>query len=337
MDSLTHIVLGACIGEIIAVKKLGKKAMIIGAIAQSVPDIDSTAGFFLNNVDDIVAHRSFTHSILFAIVVSWLLSWLSVKIFRRYNVKAGTFLLLFSINIFFHIFIDTFNAYGTEFLYPFSETRFSFNLIFVADPLFTIGGIVAFVWLLFAKTTWPYRKKIAAYAIMLSFIYVGFATANKLKVNRVVAQNLKDRHIADSGYFTSPTILNTLLWYIVVKQDDGYKIGYRSVFDKTDTIFFKDVNRNDYLIDEAPDKEDAVKLIRFSSGYYTFEKWNDTLVLNVLRFGQVGWHDPSARFAFHYFLNKPEGNELVIQRGRFKNLDRRERISRFIRRLVGNQ
>lgn len=334
MDSLTHIVLGACIGEIVAGKKLGKKAMILGAIAQSVPDIDSIAGFWLSEVDDIVAHRSLTHSILFAIVVSWFLSWLSCKIFQRNHVSMRTFLLLFSINIFTHLFIDTFNAYGTELLYPFSDTRFSFNLLFVADPLFSIWPLIAFVWLLFAKNKFPYRKTIAVYALSLSVLYLGYAFTNKMKIDSAVTQNLKNKHMTESGYFTSPTILNSWLWYIVVKQSDGYKIGYRSVFDKTDTISFEDIKKNENLIEEAPDKEDALKLISFSSGYYTLDKWNDTLVLNVLRFGQVGWQDPSARFAFQYFLNKPDANKLVIQRGRFKNMNR-ERISNFVKRIRG--
>lgn len=334
MDSLTHIVLGACIGEIIAGKELGKKAMILGAIAQSVPDIDSLAGLWMTEVDDIVAHRSLTHSILFAIMVSWLLSKLSFKIFSRHNVGLKTFFLLFSVNIFIHIFIDTFNAYGTELLYPFNDTRFSFNLLFVADPLFSLWPLIAFIWLLFVKSKLAYRKRIAVCAVCLSILYLGYATTNKMYIDKVVAQHLKKGNITENGFFTSPTILNSLLWYIVVKQHDGYKVGYRSVFDKADSIAFKEVKRNDYLIAEAPDKEDVAKLIQFSSGYYTIDKWNDTLVLNVLRFGQVGWQDPSARFAFHYFLNKPEDNKLVIQRGRFKNMNR-ERISNFIKRIKG--
>ena len=60
MDSLTHIVLGACIGEAVAGKKLGKKAMLLGAIAQSVPDIDFVTTFWLSDSKDIVAHRGIT-------------------------------------------------------------------------------------------------------------------------------------------------------------------------------------------------------------------------------------------------------------------------------------
>lgn len=334
MDSLTHIVLGACIGEVIAGKYIGKKAMLLGAIAQSVPDTDFIGSIWMNEVDDIVAHRSLTHSVLFAIVVSWLLSWAARKILHRHDMVMRKYLLLFSVNIFVHIFIDSFNAYGTELLYPFNDTRFSFNLIFVADPFFSIWPFIAFVWLLLAKSKYAYRKKIAIRGIAMSMIYAGYAAANKMNVERVVKHTLKEQHISSNGHFTTPTILNSWLWYIVVKQEDGYKIGYRSVFDKSDEIIFEEVKRNDSLINETINSSDAQKLIRFSSGYYTLEKWNDTLVLNVLRFGQTGWQDPSATFAFYYLLNKPEGNKLVIQRGRFKHMDR-ERFSSFIRRVRG--
>ena len=41
MDSITHIALGACMGEAFLDRKLGKKAMLWGALAQSIPDITS--------------------------------------------------------------------------------------------------------------------------------------------------------------------------------------------------------------------------------------------------------------------------------------------------------
>ena len=40
MVSITHIALGACMGEAFSGKQLGKKATLWGAIAQSIPDID---------------------------------------------------------------------------------------------------------------------------------------------------------------------------------------------------------------------------------------------------------------------------------------------------------
>ena len=136
MDSFTHIVLGACIGEAIAGKKLGRKAMLMGAIAQSIPDIDFVTTFWLSDSKDIVAHRGITHSILFAVVIMFLSAWLLRYFFRKLKLSWTTWLLLIGVNVFTHLLIDGFNAYGVGWLEPFSHHRFSFHVLFVADPLF---------------------------------------------------------------------------------------------------------------------------------------------------------------------------------------------------------
>jgi inner membrane protein len=55
VDSLTHIALGACMGEAFAGKKLGRKAMLWGAMAQSAPDIDFLAGFWMDTPSNLLA------------------------------------------------------------------------------------------------------------------------------------------------------------------------------------------------------------------------------------------------------------------------------------------
>ena len=52
MDSLTHIVAGAAIGEALLGKKIGKKAMLWGAIAGSAPDIDAVTNFFVSDIEE---------------------------------------------------------------------------------------------------------------------------------------------------------------------------------------------------------------------------------------------------------------------------------------------
>lgn len=71
MDSLTHIVLGACIGEVMLDKNAGRKAMLWGALAQSVPDIDFIAGMWMPVSTELLAHRGITHSFLFAIFIAF--------------------------------------------------------------------------------------------------------------------------------------------------------------------------------------------------------------------------------------------------------------------------
>ena len=138
MDTLTHIVLGACIGEAIAGKQLGKKALILGALAQNIPDIDFVASFWLPLASDVLAHRGFTHSLLFVLLVSPLLAWCLVLLFRRAGMNFGQWVLFWGLQILIHIFIDAFNAYGTGWFEPFSHYRVSFNTMFVADPMLSL-------------------------------------------------------------------------------------------------------------------------------------------------------------------------------------------------------
>lgn len=94
MDTVTHIVLGACIGEAIAGKHLGKKALFIGALAQSLPDIDFITSFWMGTAENLLAHRGLTHSFLFLLVITPLLAWLSGKIFRNAGMYMGHWSLL---------------------------------------------------------------------------------------------------------------------------------------------------------------------------------------------------------------------------------------------------
>jgi inner membrane protein len=80
----------------------------------------------------------------------------------------------------------------------------------------------------------------------------------------------------------------------------------------------------------------VVQLLRFSQGYYTVERKNGSIIFNDLRFGQItGWYDPHADFVFHYYINNPKENLLVIQRGRFSNWNE-ETFGAMIERIRGN-
>jgi inner membrane protein len=140
LDSLTHIVLGACIGEAFAGRKLGRKAMLWGALTQSIPDIDFIAGAWLDTSENLLAHRGFTHSVLFAIIIVPLLALLAERWHRPHNISMKRWLLFLGTEIFVHLFLDGFNAYGIGWLEPFSHERFALNTIFVADPFFFCLG-----------------------------------------------------------------------------------------------------------------------------------------------------------------------------------------------------
>lgn len=62
MDSLTQLTFGAACGEAILGKKVGRKALIWGAILGTLPDLDVFIPLG-SPVDDFVYHRGFSHSL----------------------------------------------------------------------------------------------------------------------------------------------------------------------------------------------------------------------------------------------------------------------------------
>jgi inner membrane protein len=336
MDSLTHIALGAAIGEAFFEKGFGKKAMFWGLLAQSIPDIDFIAGFWLDTSENLLAHRGFTHSILFAVLIIPLFALVADKVHRPHNIMFKKWLLFFSVEVFCHLFIDAFNNYGVGWFEPFSHKRFSFNAIYVADLFFSIWPGIGLVMLLILNPFHPHRKFWWRFSLVLPFIYLSYCTFNKANINSEVKEIFAKQNIPHDRYLTTPAPLQNWLWFVVAGNDSGYHVGFRSVFDSKKEISFQYFPRNDSLLEPLKDEKDLQRLVRFSQQFYTAEMWHDTLVFNDLRFGQiVGWHDPKERFAFHYFLQYPDENALVVQRGRFAKWNK-EVFNSMLKRIKGN-
>ena len=335
MDSVTHIVLGACVGEVILGHKIGKKALLLGALAQSIPDIDFISAFWLTPAEQLLAHRGFTHSFVFVCLASPFMS-LFFRRLLQYKVAFKQLTLFFILQMLIHILLDAFNNYGVGWFEPFSKIRISFNTIYVADVLMTIVPSVAFVILLVQSSSRKQRKMWAKLSIGWVMAYICVCIFNKMMVMHQLNRFLASENISRVGYFTTPAPLQSLLWMVVADDAKGYYVGYRSLLDSKEKIDFHYFPKNDHLLDSVEDHKEINLLRRFSRGFYTVEQWNDTLVFNDLRFGQIfGWQDPKEKFVFHYFLRHPEENHLVIQRGRFTKWNRRTFIY-YLKRIMGN-
>src|SRR5687767_3871203 len=112
MDSLTHIAVGACVGEAFFGRTIGKKAMLWGALAQSVPDIDFIANIWLDTTSGLLAHRGFTHSLLFASLSALFLALVAEKWHRPHNISFRKWIVFFSVQLLLHLLLDAFNNYG---------------------------------------------------------------------------------------------------------------------------------------------------------------------------------------------------------------------------------
>ena len=320
MDSLTHIVLGACVGEAALSHKLGKKALAVGAVAQSFPDIDGVASLWLSPTESLLFHRGITHSFLFGLLAAVAFALLTQRLFSAKSLPFTSLLVFFALQFWLHDVLDTCNAYGTGLLKPFSDQRFSWGLLFVADPFFTLPLLLASLALLMLRKPHPVRKTWLAAGLLLPGLYLVYAGVNKMTVDRQVKKVLAEQPVPTTAFFTKPTAFNTWLWYVVAPVDSGYYIGYRSVFDRESYVTpftFYPQNAALLLTVDNAQKATLENLLTFADGNYTVASRSDTLVFNVIRFGRIaGWRDHPTHFTFQYYLNPGFDNALVVQRGR---------------------
>jgi inner membrane protein len=289
----------------------------------------------LNTPDDLMAHRGFTHSFLFALMVVASLALLFRHQHRVEKIPVLTWLLFMGTEIGSHLFLDAFNAYGIGWFEPFSHYRFSFNSLFVVDPFFSVWAGIAAGMLLILHSRHRSRKRWAGWGLVFCSLYFGYSLVNKFTIDNGARYALLKQHIHYSGYFTTPAPFNNWLWFVVAEVDSGYYAGYRSVFDNRDSMDLRFFPRNERLLKPLGSQHDLAQLLRFSQGYYTVEHSDRGLVFNVIRFGQIqGWEYPNAPFVFHYYLQDPGANGLVVQRGRFAGWNH-QAVKFYLRRIFG--
>jgi inner membrane protein len=82
MDSLSQIVLGAAIGEAVLGRRIGNRAMIWGAVAGTIPDMDVLGKYFLSELDNLAFHRGISHSLLFCLIGSVVFGWVTDRLYQ---------------------------------------------------------------------------------------------------------------------------------------------------------------------------------------------------------------------------------------------------------------
>ena len=311
MDSLTQIVLGAAVAEVVAGKQIGNKALLWGAIGGTIPDLDVIGGFFLEEADYVNFHRGFTHSLLFSFLAAPLLGWLLSKSGWSLGKPFWFWTRLFFWTLFTHPLLDIFTSYGTQIFLPFSDLRVELNTIFIIDPAYTRPMLIALIVLMFYHRESARRRKINNIGIAISHAYLLFTLLNKLwVVDPALKRALEQQNLEVEIMTTIPAPFQNFLWQGIIKTPEGYYAGYFNPrkepvpFDAF--LFFK---RNVALENKLSRFENFQKLTRFSRNHHLVEKLKPNhYIYNDMRFSTTrGWLEKDADFVFSFELVQNEG------------------------------
>jgi inner membrane protein len=145
LEPITHFLTGACLGR----AGLNRKTALATAtvtLAAEAPDID-VVGRFKGPIFGFAHHRGFTHSFLGLFVVSGVVVGLMYAFWRLRGRKTnnpnlppkwGLLFLFAYLAGLTHILLDFTNNYGVRPFWPFSEKWYSWDIVFIFEPVLWI-------------------------------------------------------------------------------------------------------------------------------------------------------------------------------------------------------
>lgn len=293
MDSLTQLTAGAAIGEAVLGPKVGKKAIIWGAVLGTLPDLDVLIPFG-GPVNNFVYHRGFSHSLFLLALLAPLFAYLITRIhpstrkyFRRWLIM--TFLVLE-----ISVLLDFLTIYGTQILWPFDTTPRAWPVFFIIDPLFTLPILLGTLAALILRRKTNLGHRLNTIGLTVSIVYVIWAFGGRAFVEDQVSDKLARQNVGYSQFIVSPAPFTTFLWRIVGVEGDRYFESYYSIFDGTAPLTVSDYPRHPDLIQGLENHAPVIKLRWFTRGYYALSEKDGNIVMTDLRMGS----EPDYVFSF---------------------------------------
>lgn len=175
MDPLTQGALGAALPQSISAKWPGHHkyqvaiAGLLGMVGGIAADLDVLIYSDSDPLLFLTYHRQFTHSLIFiplgGLIVALMLHGVLA---RRWRLEFWQTALLCTLGYATHALLDAATSYGTMLFWPFVETRYSWSIISIVDPLFTIP--LASLVILAGVRNDP---RLARIGLVWAFLYLG--------------------------------------------------------------------------------------------------------------------------------------------------------------------
>lgn len=303
MDSLTQVVLGAAVGEAVLGKKVGNKAILWGAVAGTIPDLDVLVKFFTDDVTANEMHRGFSHSIVFCLLFAPVLGFLINRIHKSSEASWRDWSKLSFWSFFTHPLLDAHTTWGTQLLWPL-DLRLAYKNINVIDPVYTLPFLFLVVAAMFFKKTNRWRQILNWLGIGVSSIYMLYTIGLKVHVNQVFTKSLNDNGVQFERLTHQPTLMNSVLWMAVAETDSAYYMGFYSILDRDRKVDYISYPKDLEIRQDLENVEMYIRLVKLSDKWYLVRKKDDGFVFKDLRFGQLSFDQNEENIVFQYQLKK---------------------------------
>lgn len=213
MDPITHGLIGLGVagfsGTPLTLTNPIYLSSFLGSLA---PDLD----IVLQAKGDVLYlrhHRGVSHSIPGSILIAGLISLPLTFLFP----EAGFWNLFFWswLGALSHCFIDVFNSYGAELLWPFYRKKISCNLLNIFDPyLFILLGAI-----LYAQGSYPIIRSLS---LLLGLAYLVFRFGIRLRIRKLLYKKYGDRA---KRILIMPAVKGNWNWDVFIEKGNRFIIG----------------------------------------------------------------------------------------------------------------
>ncbi|MFN8775983.1 MAG: metal-dependent hydrolase [Flavobacteriales bacterium] len=341
MDSLSQVVLGAAVGELVWGRKMGNRAQLLGAIGGTLPDLDILFNYWWTDpIEQLHIHRGYSHSVFVHLLVAIPYGWITWK-WMKDRISFRESWLVWFLFFFTHALLDCCTTYGTQLLLPFSDYLVGFNNIAVVDPFWTLPFMLSLLVCLFLRRNRPGRIRWAYAGVAYASAYMALTLVNKAVVHSHFAEELGKRGIVYTRLSTSPTMFNNILWNGIALTPDSIYLGEYSLLQDDPAVQFVSYSRGEHLLAPYMGTSQVETLTWFSQGFHFTRAEGDTLQFFLAKWGRMDFTEAEAEkaFVFHWELVKNGGaiqEAIQVQPGLTREEFNRA-IREFVRRIRGEE
>jgi inner membrane protein len=232
VEPITHFLTGACMGRV-GFNRRTALATATMTLAAEAPDLD-VLGRFHGSVFAFAHHRGFTHSFLGLFLTSAVVVGFMYLVWRVRGRKTndpnlpphwGLLFLFAYLAGLSHILLDFTNNYGVRPFWPFSEKWYSWDIVFIADPVLwavlvlglVVPGFFALINQEIGMKQQGLRGRAAAMCALVAMVLLWTVRdfEHRRAMNALRARTYEQEEPIRAGAY--PTYINPFTWHGVVE------------------------------------------------------------------------------------------------------------------------
>ncbi|MCP5367001.1 MAG: metal-dependent hydrolase [Hyphomicrobiales bacterium] len=297
MDSATQFLLGASISGATLGQRLGARALLIGGVVATLPDLDS----FLpsaNVIDHMTYHRGWSHSVLVHTAVAPVLAAAVAAVVRDAREHWKLLWLTVWLCLVTHAMLDSLTTYGTQILWPLEAgPPVALPSVFIIDPVYTSMLLAGVLIAAFMRERRPAGLRANRVLLLLSTLYLGIGMGAHLVVQ---ARAAADPAFAGKTLHVQPTPFNILFWQVLGVDEKAYVTGLTPLAGCPITQV--EVHPRLAQAPRLGPSPSVRRLEWFTDGFYTYQDKGDALAITDLRMG----YPPG--FVFSFDIGRRDGD-----------------------------